>query len=51
MIEIPGLVVSTVTEMGAELSLNGPAEFGGIIIDDRRRYGRIVAEGNLAKPN
>jgi tripartite-type tricarboxylate transporter receptor subunit TctC len=40
-----------VTEMGAELSLAGPAEFGKIIDEDRARYGKIVAEGNLAKPN
>ncbi len=40
-----------VTEMGAELSLIGPAEFGKIVDDERRRYGRIVAEGNLAKSN
>jgi tripartite-type tricarboxylate transporter receptor subunit TctC len=37
-----------VTEMGAELSLAGPDEFGKIIDDDRRRYGNIVAEGHLA---
>jgi tripartite-type tricarboxylate transporter receptor subunit TctC len=40
-----------VTEMGAELSLTGPAEFGRIIDDDRRRYGRLVAEGKLDKQN
>jgi tripartite-type tricarboxylate transporter receptor subunit TctC len=40
-----------VTTMGAELSLLGPAEFGKIIDDDRRRYGRIVAESNLGKQN
>jgi tripartite-type tricarboxylate transporter receptor subunit TctC len=40
-----------VTEMGAELSLTGPTEFGKIIDNDRRRYGRLVAEGNLAKQN
>ena len=27
----------------------GPAEFGRIIERDRAHYGRIVAEGNLAK--
>jgi hypothetical protein len=37
--------------MGAELSLTGPTEFGKIIDNDRRRYGRLVAEGNLAKQN
>jgi tripartite-type tricarboxylate transporter receptor subunit TctC len=40
-----------VLEMGAELTLTGPAEFGKVIADDRARYGKIVAEGNLAKPN
>lgn len=40
-----------VIEMGAELDLTGPAEFGKIIDEERRRYGRIVAERNLAKPN
>jgi tripartite-type tricarboxylate transporter receptor subunit TctC len=37
--------------MGAELNIVGPAEFARIIDDDRRRYGRIVAEGNLDKLN
>ena len=32
-----------VIEMGAELDLTGPAEFGKIIDEERRRYGRIVA--------
>ncbi len=40
-----------VTEMGSELSLTGPVEFEKIINDDRRRYGKIVAEGNLATQN
>jgi tripartite-type tricarboxylate transporter receptor subunit TctC len=40
-----------VAEMGAELSMIGPAEFGKIIESDRSRYGRIVAEGNLATQN
>jgi tripartite-type tricarboxylate transporter receptor subunit TctC len=40
-----------ITEMGSELSIVGPAEFGKVIEDDRRRYGRIVAEGNLARQN
>jgi len=40
-----------VSEMGAELSLAGPAEFGKIIEADRARYGKIVAEGNLATQN
>jgi len=34
--------------MGAVLALTGPAEFGTLIDQDRSRYGRIVAEGNLA---
>jgi len=40
-----------VIEMGAELTLTGPAEFGTLIDQDRRRYGKIVAEGNLATQN
>jgi len=40
-----------VTTMGAELSLLGPTEFGKVIDEDRRRYGQIVAESNLGKPN
>jgi tripartite-type tricarboxylate transporter receptor subunit TctC len=40
-----------VADMGAELSLAGPAEFGKVIDDDRRRYGKIVAESNLSKQN
>jgi tripartite-type tricarboxylate transporter receptor subunit TctC len=40
-----------VLDMGAELSLAGPAEFGALIDQDRRRYGKIVAEGNLATQN
>ena len=40
-----------VTEMGAELNIVGPKDFGVIIEADRARYGRIVAEGNLAKQN
>ncbi len=40
-----------VTEMGAELNVVGPAEFGRIIEKNRREYGKIVAEGNLATQN
>jgi tripartite-type tricarboxylate transporter receptor subunit TctC len=40
-----------VVEMGAELALTGPAEFGTLIDQDRARYGKIVAEGNLATQN
>jgi tripartite-type tricarboxylate transporter receptor subunit TctC len=40
-----------VAELGAELNTVGPAEFGKIIETDRRRYGKIVADGNLAKQN
>src|SRR4029079_6359319 len=40
-----------VAEMGAELTLTGPAEFRKIIDEDRARYGKIVAEGNLATQN
>ena len=44
-------LVQRVAELGAELNTVGPAEFGKIIDDDRRHYGRIVVEGNLAMPN
>jgi tripartite-type tricarboxylate transporter receptor subunit TctC len=40
-----------VSEMGSQLNIVGPAEFAKIIEDDRRRYGRIVVEGNLAQQN
>lgn len=40
-----------VEDTGAILDIAGPAEFGKIITSDRARYGKIVAEGNLAKPN
>jgi tripartite-type tricarboxylate transporter receptor subunit TctC len=40
-----------IAEMGAVLNIVGPAEFARIIDDDRRRYGRIVAESNLDKLN
>lgn len=40
-----------VTEMGAELNTAGPEEFRKIIEENRNRYGKIVADGNLARPN
>ena len=40
-----------ITDMGAVLNIIGPAEFGRIIEKNRREYGKIVAEGNLAKQN
>jgi tripartite-type tricarboxylate transporter receptor subunit TctC len=40
-----------VEQMGAELSIAGPAEFGKIIASDRARNAQIVAEGNFIKPN
>jgi tripartite-type tricarboxylate transporter receptor subunit TctC len=39
-----------VSQMGAELSMTRPSEFRTIIASDRERYGKIVAEGNLATP-
>lgn len=36
-----------VGEMGAQLNIIGPTDFGKIIAADRQRYGRIVAEANL----
>ena len=41
-------LVNRVAEMGSELNIVGPVEFGKVIEDDRRRYGRIVADRNLA---
>jgi tripartite-type tricarboxylate transporter receptor subunit TctC len=38
-------------EIGAELSMVGGAEFDRIIAEDRARYGKIVADGNLAAGN
>ena len=40
-----------IAEMGAELKIVGPAEFGKIIERDRARYGKIVTDGNLAAQN
>jgi tripartite-type tricarboxylate transporter receptor subunit TctC len=44
-------LTTRVTAMGAELNVVGPAEFGRIIEKNRREYGRIVTEGNLAAQN
>jgi tripartite-type tricarboxylate transporter receptor subunit TctC len=38
-------------EIGVELVLAGPVEFGKIIEEDRAKNGKVVAEGNLAQPN
>jgi tripartite-type tricarboxylate transporter receptor subunit TctC len=40
-----------VSAMGAELAMTRPSEFRKIIESDRARYGKIVAEGNLATPH
>ena len=40
-----------VSELGAELAPIGPAEFAKLIESDRARYGKIVADGNLAAQN
>ncbi|MCC6780105.1 MAG: tripartite tricarboxylate transporter substrate binding protein [Hyphomicrobiales bacterium] len=40
-----------VNELGAELNIVGPVKFGETIEADRKRNGRIVAEGNLAAGN
>jgi tripartite-type tricarboxylate transporter receptor subunit TctC len=44
-------LATRIAEMGAVLNIVGPAEFAKVIDDDRRRYGRIVAEGKLDKLN
>jgi tripartite-type tricarboxylate transporter receptor subunit TctC len=44
-------LVKRFAEIGAEFTIVSPAEFGKIIEEDRRRYGKIVAEGNFEKPN
>jgi tripartite-type tricarboxylate transporter receptor subunit TctC len=38
-------------EIGAELDIVGPTQFGAIIDDERSRFGAIVAEGNFDKRN
>jgi len=40
-----------VEAMGAELSIAGPDEFAKVINSDRARYGKIVADSDLAKQN
>jgi tripartite-type tricarboxylate transporter receptor subunit TctC len=44
-------LVKRIADLGAQLDIVGPTEFGKIIEQDRSRYGKIVAERNLAKPN
>ena len=44
-------LVKRVSELGAELDIVGPQDFGKIIDEDRSRYGRIVADSNLDKLN
>jgi tripartite-type tricarboxylate transporter receptor subunit TctC len=44
-------LVKRVSEMGADLKIVGPSEFGKVIAYDRERYGKVVADGNLAKQN
>jgi tripartite-type tricarboxylate transporter receptor subunit TctC len=41
-------LVKRISELGAELNVIGPADFAKLIERDRARYGKIVAEGNLA---
>jgi tripartite-type tricarboxylate transporter receptor subunit TctC len=40
-----------IAELGAELDIEGPAQFGAIIRSERRRFGAIAAEGSFDKPN
>jgi len=40
-----------IAELGAELDIVGPHQFGAIVADERRRFGAIVAAGNLNRPN
>ena len=44
-------LATRIAEMGAELNIVGPTDFAKIIDDNRRHYGRIVAESNLDRPN
>ena len=44
----PGAGRSASRSLGAELHSIGPAEFARLIESDRARYGKIVADGNLA---
>jgi tripartite-type tricarboxylate transporter receptor subunit TctC len=42
-------LVKRIADLGAELTIIGPAEFARILDEDRRRYGKIVSDGNLPK--
>jgi len=44
-------LVKRLAEIGAELDIVGPHQFGAIIAQERRRFGAIVAEGKFNKPN
>ena len=44
-------LVKRTADLGAELTIIGPAEFARVIDEDRRRYGKIAADSNLAKLN
>ena len=46
-----GALVKRIAELGAELDVVGPAEFGAIIDEERRQYGKIVVESNLDAAN
>ncbi len=43
------VLVRRVAELGAEFDIVGPAEFGAIIDNERRRFGAIVAASNFNK--
>jgi tripartite-type tricarboxylate transporter receptor subunit TctC len=44
-------LTNRVADLGAELKIIGPAEFAKLIESDRKRYGKIVADSNLAAQN
>jgi tripartite-type tricarboxylate transporter receptor subunit TctC len=48
LIQSDAALVKRISELGAELNVIGPADFGRLIERDRARYGKIVADGNLA---
>lgn len=47
-IQSDAALVKRISELGAELAVLGPSDFAQLIERDRARYGKIVAEGNLA---
>jgi tripartite-type tricarboxylate transporter receptor subunit TctC len=47
-IQSDAALAKRISDLGAELNIIGPSDFAKLIERDRARYGKIVAEGNLA---